>query len=79
MGIVVKHYIIIKPNVMEMHFSVIEMLLQQRNAFDVVLLVLDQIGYLPELYLVLGDLTVPGMLWRRVVHDLHHIRGLEPP
>ena len=42
-------------------------------------LLLVRVRLLPELYLVLGDLTVPGMLWRRVVHDLHHIRGLEPP
>ena len=42
-------------------------------------LLLVGVGLLPELDLVLGDLTVPGVLGGRIVDYLHHVRGLEPP
>ena len=42
-------------------------------------LLLVGVGLLPELDLVLGDLTVPGVLRRRIVHNLNHVRGLESP
>ena len=42
-------------------------------------LLLVGVGLLPELDLVLGDLAVPGVLGRRVVNNLNHVGGLEPP
>ena len=27
----------------------------------------------------MAHLAIPGMFWRRIIDNLHHVRGLEPP
>ena len=41
-------------------------------------LLLVGISPLPELDLILDDLTIPRVLGRGVVNDLHHVGSLEP-
>ena len=32
------------------------------------------ISYIPH-----AHLAIPGVFWRRIIDNLHHVRGLEPP
>ena len=31
------------------------------------------------MYIPHAHLAIPGVFWRRIIDNLHHVRGLEPP